>query len=106
MPGKPGSFAAYLEYTQRVLATPALFRESLSRKPDPVDLLGMLDRQSAGSISIGHLASLCNCSAAAFYQILKASSEAGLVRVEGPALEETITLTPQGRNIAKAARPQ
>ncbi len=96
MPGKPGSFAAYLEYTQRNQAT-----SSSPRIAEPADLLHLLSLQPQGRMSIGQLAALSGRSAGAFNQFLKASSEAGLVQLEGPALEETVSLTPEGRELAK-----
>ena len=108
MPGKPGSFAAYLEYTQRGRATSPLsgrtaFRTALSRIEEPGDLLHVLSLQPEGSMTLGQLAGLCGLSAGAFHRMLKALSDAGLLSVGGPPLEETISLTPKGREVATLA---
>ena len=104
MPGKPGSFAAYLEYTQRDRATPSLSRRTVLRTApsqieEPGDLLRVLSLQPEGSMSLGQLANLCDLSASAFHRMLKASSDAGLLHVQGPPLEETVSLTPRGREL-------
>lgn len=103
MPGRPGSFAAYLEYTQRNRATPGSFHPATSHAEQPPDLLQLLSLQPEGCISIGQLAGLSGRSAGAFYEFLKLASESGLVQLDGPALEQTVTLTPKGREFAKLA---
>lgn len=98
MLGRPGSFAAYLEYTQRNRAAPLTFHAS-----EPVDLLHLLSLQPDCRMSIGQLASASGRLAGAFHEMLKTFVKSGLVEVTGQPLEETVALTQKGREAANLA---
>jgi len=91
---KPGSFSAYLEYSQRST-------ESAPRPvSEPTSLLTII-RRADGPIQISDLAGQSKMSATAFHDALQKLVDSGFIELSGSPLPESVRLTDKGHEVAK-----
>lgn len=92
---KPGSFSAFLEYSQRKTDS------SRAPVPGPTALLTIIQQREDKSISIGELADRSDMSGPDFQNALKTLSDSGFVELSGSPLPLTVKLTSKGQDVAK-----
>jgi hypothetical protein len=91
---KAGSFNAYFEFAQRdakpTVATPS----------GPTGLLAFLKTKPAGGVPLAELVESSGLKPTECREALKRLADSGFVEISGPALSETVKLTPKGTEAA------
>jgi hypothetical protein len=96
---KPGSFTPYLEYAQRDKPS------SQTAPASPLSLLELLAQQPQPTLPLGVLQSLSGMDPVRYREALKTLRDADYISIAGPALDEMVTLTGKGAEVARLTRP-
>ena len=95
---KPGSFLPFLESAERGKPAPSAPAGS------PLTLLDTLLRKGP-SLPMFDLQSLSGMDPSRYAEALKSLTAAGFIEISGDAPEQSVVLTPAGRNVVGLAKP-
>jgi Mn-dependent DtxR family transcriptional regulator len=92
---KPGSFSAYLEYSQR--------KPEFSRAPvsGPTSLLAIIQQKQGHTVGTGELADLSSMNGPEFQDALQKLATSGFIEVLGAPIPSTVRLTEKGEEVLK-----